>query len=88
VGYFPNGTAGELYAEQYCDRCLHSKDGCAVWLAHFIHNYEECNNDKSILHELIPRDGITNKKCLMFIEDKPPEERVQLVDLIKPCDRR
>lgn len=76
MGYFSNGTEGEMYEEKYCDRCVHQKDGCAVWHAHMIHNYEECNNENSILHLLIPRakpappaPPIFNLKCLMFYED-------------------
>ena len=39
-----------------------------VWLAHLERNYEECNNDKSILHIFIPRtkDGLGNEKCKML----------------------
>lgn len=73
MAYFSNGTEGEMYAEEYCDRCihgpLHSDDTCAVWDAHLFHNYEECNKKDSILHELIPRskDGLGNEQCRMFI---------------------
>ncbi len=73
MGYFANGTEGESYYEQYCERCIHEAEGrqCAVWLAHLVHNYKECNNNESILHQLIPRDGCANKQCEMFIEVKP-----------------
>lgn len=72
MGYFSNGTEGELYENKYCSRCIHnnnSEKGCAVWDAHSIYNYDECNKKESILHILIPRseDG-TNKECAMFIE--------------------
>ena len=73
MGYFPNGTAGEIYEAEYCDKCVHQngqdgESGCAVWLAHLLRNYDECNDDQSILHMLIPRsdDGLYNKQCLMF----------------------
>ena len=67
MGYFPNGTAGMMYEEKWCSRCIHY-DNCAVLNAHFLRNYEECNNEKSILHLLIPlsKDGLYNEKCLMF----------------------
>lgn len=70
MGYFPNGTAGETYEAQYCRHCVHQKlddGGCAVWLLHMLHNYEECNKPDSFLHTLIPRakDGY-NEQCLMF----------------------
>lgn len=71
MGYFSNGSEGRDYEEQYCERCVH-RDGCAVWVAHLIHNYAECNNKDSILHMLIPRtkDGLGNEQCQMFIEKK------------------
>jgi hypothetical protein len=67
MGYFSNGTEGEIYSETYCSKCLHC-EGCPIWLAHMIHNYDECNNPKSILHMLIPRskDDLGNEKCKMF----------------------
>ncbi len=69
MGYFPNGTAGECYYDEWCSRCLHDANGtCPVWLAHLLHNYEECNNKDSILHLLIPRKDIENSKCRMFVD--------------------
>ena len=67
MGYFSNGTEGEIYQEQFCERCIHGED-CAVLEAHMIYNYDDCNNKESILHILIPRDGIHNKQCRMFKE--------------------
>ncbi len=72
MGYFANGTAGMLYFEQYCSRCKWDKDqSCPIWLAHLIHNYEECNKPDSTLHMLIPRrpDG-ENAECFFF--EPPP----------------
>lgn len=73
MGYFSNGTEGEMYEAEYCSRCIHQKPdegGCAIWLAHMLHNYEECNKKDSILHLLIPRakDGPWNDQCRMFVE--------------------
>jgi hypothetical protein len=70
MGYFPNSTEGEMYQEMYCDRCIHGNGDCAVWLAHELRNYDDCNNPQSILHMLIPRteDGLENKRCLMFAD--------------------
>jgi hypothetical protein len=69
MGYFSNGAEGEGYVEQWCCRCEHwDEGGCPVWLAHQIHNYAECNKPDSILHMLIPRQGISNARCEMFIE--------------------
>ncbi len=67
MGYFSNGTEGMDYEARYCDKCIHQEQGCAVWLAHMMHNYDECNNEKSILHILIPRNKEGwNEKCKMF----------------------
>lgn len=68
MGYFSNGSEGMDYESQLCDRCVHQVGGCAVWEAHMVQNYAECNNPKSILHVLIPRasDGLGNEACRMF----------------------
>jgi hypothetical protein len=72
MGYFSNGTEGMDYELEYCERCVHEKPddgGCAVWLAHLLHNSDECNNPQSILHLLIPRlKGGGNGQCAMFIK--------------------
>ncbi len=72
MGYFANGTEGELYEAQWCERCVHYGDsfGCEVLNLHMQFNYDECNKADSMLHKLIPRDGITNEKCRMFFEAK------------------
>jgi hypothetical protein len=89
MGYFSNGCEGMDYEEQYCSRCVHQatdNGGCAVFLAHLLHNYDECNNDKSILHLLIPRskDKLGNEQCAMFYEDtsKPHPDQLDLEDAI------
>lgn len=71
MGYFSNGTEGEIYQERYCDRCIHDhNESCPVWSAHLLYNYDDCNNDKSILHLLIPlsKDGLGNKQCRLFLD--------------------
>ena len=71
MGYFSNGTEGELYREKYCDRCLHDiSQDCPIWNLHLEHNYKECNNEDSFLHHLIPREGIDNLQCKLFVENK------------------
>jgi hypothetical protein len=71
MGYFSNGSEGMDYEARYCGRCVHQGGedgpGCAVWEAHMLYNYAECNNKESILHVLIPRtkDG-WNAQCMMF----------------------
>ncbi len=71
MGYFSNGAEHEQYEARYCCRCVHQGDedygpGCAVMQLHFERNYEECNDKGSLLHVLIPRDGIHNGECRMF----------------------
>lgn len=77
MGYFSSGTEAMDYEAFFCSHCQHGQGeqgnaGCAVWMAHFVHNYDECNNPDSILHELIPKtaDGLGNDQCAMFIEAK------------------
>lgn len=68
MGYFSNGTEGDMYEAKWCDHCIHQDDPCAVWEAHLLRNYEECNKKDSILHLLIPREGVHNGQCRMFKE--------------------
>jgi len=76
MGYFSNGSEGADYEAEYCSRCEHGPEAvqerggehCAVWLAHFLRNYAECNNENSILHLLIPLENGCNGKCKMFLE--------------------
>lgn len=67
MGYFSNGTEGMIYEEMYCCHCVHHEN-CAILQAHFVHNYNECNKESSILDYFIPRkkDGLGNEKCTMF----------------------
>lgn len=72
MGYFPNGTAGLNYQAEFCERCVHGQDegqGCAVWDAHLMRGYDECDNPESILHILIPRGSDGNEQCRMFIPE-------------------
>ncbi len=69
MGYFSNGTEGEMFEDAWCSRCVHSdidrpgkeygdKDNppCPVWMAHLLWSYELCNSKdagKEILDMLI-----------------------------------
>jgi hypothetical protein len=74
VGYFSNGTEGELYRERYCERCVHDRGEafCPVWEAHLWFNADqhEDNAVKEFLDILIPRrpDG-SNGECRMFLPE-------------------
>ena len=83
MAYFPNGSAGLGYQEVHCFKCANWRDkndgrgpGCAVWDAHLMHSYRDCNNKDSILHMLIPRneDG-SNAECEMFMPAPLPAAR-------------
>ena len=76
MGYFPNGSEGDYYEARYCDRCVHQGPpdgpGCAVWLAHILYNYTDCNKADSVLHLLIPRGANgDNAECRMFHAVQP-----------------
>lgn len=81
MGYFSNGTEGDMYQAEYCQNCLNNREddygiNCPVIVAHEIYNYDECNKKDSILHILIPRDEQGhNKKCSMFLTDNPKSEK-------------
>ena len=64
MGYFSNGTEGELYREAWCYGCRNWRDegdgrgpGCPVMDAHFLYAYGARDDAKSILDLLIPREG-------------------------------
>ena len=70
MGYFANGTEGMIYEDKYCDHCKRMIDGiCPIWDLHQLHNYNECNNKDSMLHELIPVRNTTNLKCNYFVRE-------------------
>ena len=79
MGYFSNGEEGNIFEEQYCDRCVHLPEAsmCPVMDLHLMWNYDACNepNDQPDCHPrgytlnlLIPMsdDGLHNKACRMF----------------------
>lgn len=53
MGYFSNGTEGEMFEEAWCSRCVHSDISgdreigvdppCPVWGAHLLFAYGLCN---------------------------------------------
>ncbi len=76
MGYFSNGTEGDIYEAEHCEKCVHWKHdqqtdtwGCPVMDAHTLHNYEQTENKalESVLGRLIPRGERGNLKCSMFI---------------------
>ena len=73
MGYFANGSEGMDYQTRYCDKCGHwnEEHGCPCWNAHEIWNYSECNNRASVLHRMIPREGIENGACVFYFPNAP-----------------
>ena len=74
MAYFANGSEGDCYEAAYCNRCIHQRDAdkgecCPVLMLHLLWNYEQhSNEDKALaLNLLIPREGITNNPCEMFV---------------------
>jgi|6_EtaG_2_1085325.scaffolds.fasta_scaffold03149_2 hypothetical protein len=73
MGYFSNGTEGQLYEARYCSRCdCQSVEPCAVLNAHFIAATQvgwadDMSPMRMILDMLIPqnRHG-QNGECTMF----------------------
>lgn len=76
MGYFANGTEGDMYFAEWCHHCVHWSDehGCPCWLIHLQMNYEECNNEDSVLHKMIPRDGCENQQCFSFRKKEPADD--------------
>ena len=72
MGYFPNGSAGSDYHDTFCIRCVHNQQVayCPCWAIHMQCNYEECGNENSLLHKMIPLDkNHNNLKCIFFEEN-------------------
>lgn len=72
MGYFANGTEGDMFESSQCAKCAHNTEaGCPVMLAHILFSYELCNKKehpgKVILDMLIPRDGAYNGPCAMRV---------------------
>lgn len=73
MGYFSNGTEGDNYEAEFCNRCAHEDgaQGCPVMLAHILHAYSEAGKGSAaeeILTLLIPRKKTGgNERCRMFI---------------------
>ncbi len=72
MGYFANGTEGDIFERDNCHKCVHEDDekGCPVMLAHILFSYDLCNQDehpgKVMLDMLIPRKGAFNEPCAML----------------------
>jgi hypothetical protein len=49
MAYFPNGSAGMMYVDEYCEHCINWRDngsgseGCYIQDLHSLWNYDACN---------------------------------------------
>ncbi len=69
MGYFANGTAGEVYEETYCMRCVHySAEICPVFRLHMDWDSAQENDlvKRSALNSFIPFIHGRNQECKMF----------------------
>ena len=72
MGYFANGTEGDMYEAEYCEKCVHCEDEqnfmCPVLVLHWVWNYRQCNDGdkKEVLEMFIPTKDCFNEKCKMF----------------------
>ena len=81
MGYFSNGSEGEIYWFSYCKKCNNwtkregeLEFGCPIWDLHILYQYNLCNSRslaKKILDFLIPtnKKECNNEKCSMFLSD-------------------
>ena len=91
MGYFPNGTAGEMYEAKWCSRCVHHLGGehesCPIMVLHFLWNYDACNGNEEDATDLakarhlalgvfIEQKGAGNEECTMFHEGTADERAV------------
>jgi hypothetical protein len=75
MGYFANGTEGELYEQEFCSRCINApEDGdasaCPVISLHMQWNSDHHRDEtkEAALDFFIPRRNGINQKCRMFID--------------------
>jgi hypothetical protein len=77
MAYFPNSTAWECWATDNCFKCAHwpkdeDDEPCPIEMAHMLYNYkqgdlgEDCPV-RTMLDMLIPRNGIENRQCALFL---------------------
>ncbi len=79
MGYFSNGTEGNMYEEKYCEKCIHygeSGEECTILTLHTCWNYEQTTDEtkKTALDLLIPpaKVGLGNEICTMFHPKQEP----------------
>lgn len=94
MGYFSNGTEGEMFEARYCANCIHRPTTpealpCPVWHLHMLWNYDAVGaygdkTKRTALETFITRgeDG-RNQQCRMFV---PIASILDLVDTSPKVD--
>ena len=84
MAYFANGTEGQIYEDHYCARCIHSLghdankgECCPVLLLHLLWNGDKIEDRELALDLFIPREGIHNKQCEMFVDEDNKRQACQ-----------
>jgi hypothetical protein len=76
--YFPNGTAGAIFQEQYCDKCINFRErpwrreagaGCPIWDLHLLLDQYRCCNEKPSFDRKATGAQVT-KAVLDFLIDE------------------
>lgn len=83
MAYFPNSTSWEFWAQDNCFKCVHwpktdDDAPCPVEMAHMLYNYKQGDDGedcpvRTMLDMLIPRKGIENEQCALFLLSDAPE---------------
>jgi hypothetical protein len=74
MAYFSNGSSGDRYMENWCERCRNFKrrededtEGCPIWDLHLMYNYNENELHAKMRDHFIPMDKKYNpQQCRMF----------------------
>ena len=79
VGYFASARAQADYRWRFCEHCQHEGQ-CPVWALHGIWgDLQCCDREKAdVLGMFIPRNGLSNKPCLMFVERREENDERQM----------
>ncbi len=81
MAYFPNGTSGMVYQDEFCEKCWNYRDlgdgrghGCPIWDFHMLWNYDQGDKTpegkqyKEALEHFIPtKKNSFPDKCKMFL---------------------
>jgi len=87
VGYFSNGSEGAQYQAEFCENCVHDDhQDCPIWALHLIYNGNE-EMEQNVLNPLIPRDGIWNAQCKLYVAKDEIEERHEALRSIRDAAR-